>query len=139
MMALYAANNIAKGILKYANSGGVRLGGLICNERQTDKELELAEAMAAKLGSKLIHFVPRDNIVQHAELRRQTVLQYAPESKQADEYRQLAQKIHANSGKGVIPTPVTMDELEEMLMEFGIMQSEDERLAAIAASEAQAG
>jgi len=139
MMALYAANNISKGILKYANSGGVRLGGLICNERQTDKELELAEAMAAKLGSKLIHFVPRDNIVQHAELRRQTVLQYAPDSKQADEYRQLAEKIHNNSGKGVIPTPVTMDELEEMLMEFGIMQSEEERLAAIAATEAQAG
>ena len=45
MMALYAANNIAKGILKYAHSGGVRLGGLICNERQTDKELELAEAL----------------------------------------------------------------------------------------------
>ncbi|MDX8355438.1 nitrogenase iron protein [Cognatiyoonia sp. IB215182] len=137
MMALYAANNISKGILKYANSGGVRLGGLICNERQTDKELELAEAMAEKLGSKLIHFVPRDNIVQHAELRRQTVLQYAPDSKQADEYRQLAQKIHENSGKGVIPTPVTMDELEEMLMEFGIMQSEEEREAAIAASDAE--
>ena len=137
MMALYAANNISKGILKYANSGGVRLGGLICNERQTDKELELAEAMASKLGSKLIHFVPRDNIVQHAELRRQTVLQYAPDSKQADEYRQLASKIHNNSGKGVIPTPVTMDELEEMLMEFGIMQSEEERVAMIAAQEAE--
>ncbi len=137
MMALYAANNISKGILKYANSGGVRLGGLICNERQTDKELELAEAMAEKLGSKLIHFVPRDNIVQHAELRRQTVLQYAPESQQAEEYRQLANKIHNNSGQGVIPTPVTMDELEEMLMEFGIMQSEEERLALIAASEAE--
>jgi nitrogenase iron protein NifH len=26
MMAMYAANNISKGILKYANSGGVRLG-----------------------------------------------------------------------------------------------------------------
>lgn len=138
MMALYAANNIAKGILKYANSGGVRLGGLICNERQTDKELELAEAMAERLGSKLIHFVPRDNIVQHAELRRQTVIEYAPESKQAEEYRQLARKIHDNSGKGVIPTPITMDELEQMLMDFGIMQSEDERLAAIAASEATA-
>ena len=49
MMALYAANNIAKGILKYAHSGGVRLGGLICNERQTDKELELAEALAKRL------------------------------------------------------------------------------------------
>jgi len=26
MMAMYAANNISRGILKYANSGGVRLG-----------------------------------------------------------------------------------------------------------------
>ena len=51
MMAMYAANNISKGILKYANSGGVRLGGLVCNERQTDKELELAEALAKKLGT----------------------------------------------------------------------------------------
>ena len=96
MMAMYAANNISKGILKYANSGGVRLGGLVCNERQTDKELELAEALAGRLGSTLIHFVPRDNIVQHAELRRMTVIEYAPDSKQAGDYRTLAQKIHNN-------------------------------------------
>ena len=80
MMAMYAANNISKGILKYANSGGVRLGGLVCNERQTDKELELAEALAKKLSTKLIYFVPRDNVVQHAELRRMTVIEYAPDS-----------------------------------------------------------
>ena len=126
MMAMYAANNISKGILKYANSGGVRLGGLVCNERQTDKELELAEALAKKLSTKLIYFVPRDNIVQHAELRRMTVLEYAPESKQADHYRNLAKKIHANAGKGVIPTPITMDELEDMLMEHGILKAIDE-------------
>jgi nitrogenase iron protein NifH len=128
MMALYAANNIAKGILKYASSGGVRLGGLICNSRMTDKELDLAEALSKRLNSKLIHFVPRDNIVQHAELRRMTVLEYDPESKQAEEYRQLAQKIHANGGKGTIPTPITMEELEEMLMEFGILKPEDETI-----------
>ena len=128
MMAMYAANNISKGILKYANSGGVRLGGLVCNERQTDKELELAEALAQKLGTKLIHFVPRDNIVQHAELRRMTVMEYAPESKQADEYRQLAKKVHNNAGNGVIPTPITMDELEDLLMSHGIMKQVDESL-----------
>ena len=83
----------------------MRLGGLVCNERQTDKELELAEAspskpgagcatcvlvattpdrqalelaeaMAKKLGT-TIYFVPRDNIVQHDRLRRMTVLEYA--------------------------------------------------------------
>ena len=52
------------------------------------KELELADSLAKMLGSKLIHFVPRDNIVQHAELRRMTVLEYAPEHKQAQEYRE---------------------------------------------------
>lgn len=136
MMAMYAANNISKGILKYANSGGVRLGGLVCNERKTDKELELAEALAGKLGTKLIHFVPRDNIVQHAELRRMTVIEYAPDSKQAGEYRQLAEKVHNNAGNGTIPTPITMDELEDLLMDFGIMQKEDESIIGKAATAA---
>jgi nitrogenase iron protein NifH len=138
MMAMYAANNISKGILKYANSGGVRLGALVCNERQTDKELELAEELAKKLGTFLIHFVPRDNIVQHAELRRMTVVEYAPDSKQADEYRQLATKIHNNKGNGIIPTPITMDELEDMLMAHGIMKQVDESQIGITAAEAAA-
>ncbi len=136
MMALYAANNIAKGILKYAHSGGVRLGGLICNERQTDREYDLAEALAEKLNTKLIHFVPRDNIVQHAELRKQTVIEYAPDCKQAQEYRDLALKIHNNSGKGTIPTPITMEQLEDMLLDFGIMKTDEQALAELQAKEA---
>lgn len=123
MMAMYAANNIARGILKYAQSGGVRLGGLICNSRKTDREYDLIEALAEKLGTQMIHFVPRDNEVQRAELRRQTVIQYNPEHPQADEYRQLAKKIAENENL-VIPTPISQDELEELLMEFGIMEAE---------------
>src|SRR5512137_1066844 len=83
LMALYAANNIAKGILKYASSGKVRLAGLICNARKTDKEYELIDALAKRLGTQMIHFVPRDNQVQRAELRRMTVIEYSPEHKQA--------------------------------------------------------
>ena len=135
MMAMYAANNIAKGILKYANSGGVRLGGLVCNERQTDREYELIEALAKRLNTQLIHFVPRNNIVQHAELRRMTVLEFAPDSPQANEYRELAKKVDANAGKGSIPTPITMDELEELLMEFGVMKTIDEDLVGKKAEE----
>jgi nitrogenase iron protein NifH len=134
MMAMYAANNISKGILKYANSGGVRLGGLVCNERQTDKELELAEALAGKLGTKLIHFVPRDNIVQHAELRRMTVIEYAPDQA-GRRVPQLAEKVHNNAGNGTIPTPITMDELEDLLMDFGIMKKEDESVIGKTAAE----
>jgi nitrogenase iron protein NifH len=138
MMALFAANNISKGILKYAHSGGVRLGGLICNERQTDREVDLAEALAKRLNTKLVHFVPRANIVQHAELRKQTVIAYSPDSKQAQEYRTLATKIHANAGQGTIPTPITMEELEQMLLDFGIMKTEEQELAELQAREAAA-
>jgi len=127
MMAMYAANNISKGILKYANSGGIRLAGLICNERQTDKEYELIEELAKRLNTQLIHFVPRDNVVQHAELRRMTVVEYDPECKQAEEYRMLAKKIDNNKSMS-IPTPITMDELEELLMEFGIMDNDNENM-----------
>ena len=125
MMAMYAANNIARGILKYAHSGGVRLGGLICNSRNVDREVELIEALAEKLGTQMIHFVPRDNIVQHAELRRMTVIEYAPDSKQAEEYRTLARKIESNKNL-VIPTPISMDELEELLVEFGLLGGDEE-------------
>jgi nitrogenase iron protein NifH len=127
MMAMYAANNICKGIVKYASSGGVRLAGLICNSRNTDREADLIEALAAKLGTQMIHFVPRDNVVQHAEIRRMTVIEYDPKAKQADEYRALAQKIIDNK-KFVVPKPLTMDELEELLMEFGIIKEEDESI-----------
>ena len=56
-----------------------------------------------------------------------TVIEYDPTAKQADEYRQLAQKIIDNK-RLVIPTPITMDELEDLLMEFGVMEAEDESI-----------
>ena len=82
--------------------------------------------------------MPRANIVQHAELRRMTVIEYAPDSEQAGHYRNLAKAIHENAGQGVIPTPITMDELEEMLMEHGIIKNIDESLIGKKASEVAA-
>lgn len=121
MMAMYAANNISKGILKYATTGSVRLGGLICNSRMVDKEYQLIEELAKRLNTQLIHFLPRDNQVQRAELRKMTVIEYSPEHKQADEYRALARKIDSNQDLR-IPTPIPMEELEELLMEYGILE-----------------
>jgi nitrogenase iron protein NifH len=121
MMALYAANNIAKGISRYAQSGGVRLGGIICNSRNVDNEKPLLEAFAKELNTKLVYFIPRNNIVQHAEIRKQTVIQYKPDSSQAEEYRKLADAIIENEDF-TIPTPMTQERLEEILFEFGLME-----------------
>lgn len=120
MMALYAANNISKGIQRYARTGGVRLGGIICNSRNVDRELDLLRAFARELGTKLLYFVPRDNVVQHAEIHKQTVIQYKPESNQAQEYRSLAQAVIDNTNF-VIPTPMSKERLEEILMKYEMM------------------
>jgi len=120
MMALYAANNICKGIKKYAQTGGVRLGGIICNSRKVDNELELLTNFAKELGSQLIHFVPRDNMVQRAEINKKTVIDYDPAHPQAEEYRTLARNIDGND-MFVIPEPMTQDRLEELLMKHGIL------------------
>ncbi len=122
MMALYAANNISKGIAKYAKKSGVRLGGIICNSRNVDREKDLLTAFAKELGTQLIYFVPRDNVVQRAEINRKTVIEYEPESAQADEYRALAKAIDQNE-MFTIPTPMTQERLEEILLEYGLMDA----------------
>lgn len=137
MMAMYAANNISRGILKYANSGGVRIGGLICNSRNTDREDELIMELAKRLNTQMIHFLPRHNIVQHAELRKMTVAQYAPEHEQAAEYDTLAKKILENDML-TIPTPIEMEELEDLLMEFGIIEDEETQIKKLEEAEGKA-
>jgi nitrogenase iron protein NifH len=122
LMALYAANNIAKGVSKYALTGGVRLGGIICNSRKVDNEYELLKAFAEEIGSQLIHFVPRDNLVQRAEINRKTVIDFDPQSGQADEYRKLAMSIK-NNKMFVIPKPMHQDRLEELMMQHGFLEA----------------
>lgn len=119
MMAMYAANNICKGIVKFAESGGVRLGGLICNSRNVDNEYEMITELAKKLGTQMIHFVPRDNDVQRAEINKKTVIEWNPSCPQAEEYRKLAKAIDQNK-MFVIPRPLAISDLESLLMEFGL-------------------
>ncbi len=119
MMAIYAANNICKGLLKYAKQSGVRLGGIICNSRNVDREKEFLEEFTASIGTQMIHFVPRDNIVQKAEFNKKTVTEYDETQNQAKEYSELAEKI-INNQNFVIPQPLSMDQLEAMVVKYGI-------------------
>jgi nitrogenase iron protein NifH len=67
----------------------------------------------------MIHFVPRDNIVQKAEFNKKTVVEYDASQNQAHEYGELARKIIENQDF-VVPTPMSMDELEAMVVKYGI-------------------
>jgi nitrogenase iron protein NifH len=131
MMAMYAANNICKGIVKFAQAGGVRLGGLICNSRKVDNEREMIEELARQIGTQMIHFVPRDNDVQRAEINRKTVIDWKPTCPQADEYRKLSQAIDQND-MFVIPKPLQIAELEKLLLDFGLAEDAPAPAAAAA-------
>ncbi|MDD1673339.1 MAG: Ni-sirohydrochlorin a,c-diamide reductive cyclase ATP-dependent reductase subunit [Methanomicrobiales archaeon] len=120
LMSLYAANNICKAIARLARHGRskCRLGGVICNSANTHpREQELVEEFARRIGSALMGFIPRDRMVQLAELHKQTVFEYAPTSKQAQIYRTLAVSILEN-GSLTIPIPLETDQLETLALAY---------------------
>ncbi len=119
-MALFAANNISKGIKKFAARGYARLAGIVCNSRMVENERELVEEFAKRINTKLIHFVPRSKDVQRAEINKMTVIDFDNTLPQAAEYVQLASKIQANDNF-TVPTPISQDELEELMKEYGIV------------------
>ena len=112
-MALYAANNICKGIKKLKSS----FGGIICNRRGIENELEIVNTFAEKIGSRVIGVIPRSKLVQQSEIDAKTVIEKFPDSKQADLYRKLAEDIYKNDDF-VIPQPMDADEFDEFFRGF---------------------
>jgi nitrogenase iron protein NifH len=87
-----------------------------------DREIDLLRVFSSELGTQLIYFVPRDNVVQRAEINRKTVIEYEPNSQQVNEYRKLAKAIDENT-HFAIPKPMSQERLEEILLEYGLMES----------------
>lgn len=119
LMSLYAANNICKAIVRISQNVRqvCRLGGVICNSRDLPDEEKLVSAFASKVGSRIIAYIPRSGLVQHAELHNQTVVEYAPDSSLATSYHSLAEAIVSNNDF-VIPTPLEIEELEKLARSY---------------------
>ncbi|TBW39487.1 nitrogenase iron protein [Siculibacillus lacustris] len=111
-MAIYAANNLFRGIEKFSSAGGALLGGIIANSINTDFQREIIDDFAAKTGTPIIQYVPRSLTVTQAELSGRTTIEAVPESAQAEVYRQLARSIAAHEVSRV-PTPLGPAELRQ--------------------------
>ena len=98
--------------------GAVKLGGIIGNGRDVHNERELLAAFAARIGTQLITYIPRSRAVHEAEIHRQTLIAYAPESEQAQYYKSLAHAIDTNEML-TVPTPMAFEELEELVESYG--------------------
>jgi nitrogenase iron protein NifH len=118
-MSMYAANNIAKGVQRLARRGRSRLAGIVANSRgDADFERQVLSSFAERLGTSLLHFVPRSDDIQACEVHGVTVLEQSPRSEAAENFRQMADAV-LNNESGVIPTPVEeLTDLEELYRRY---------------------
>lgn len=112
-MALYAANNICRGMKKLKSN----LGGIICNCRGIQNEVKIVSEFAKKVGSKVIGVIPRNEIVQKSEVDAKTVIEKFGESEQAYLYRKLANSIYSNEDF-VIPQAMDIDDFDLFFRKF---------------------
>lgn len=111
-MAIYAANNLFKGIQKYSNSGGALLGGVIANSINAPYAKDIVDDFVKQTSTQVIEYIPRSVTVTQSELQGKTTIEAAPESEQARIYTRLANKI-ANHTESRTPSPLGVQELRD--------------------------
>jgi len=111
-MAIYAANNLFKGIAKYSNSGGALLGGIIANSINKPYAKDIIDDFASRTKTQIMQYVPRSVTVTQSELKGKTTIEAAPDSNQAKIYIELAKRIAAHENS-TTPSPLDMTELRE--------------------------
>ena len=112
-MSIYAANNICRGIRKYAATGDIRLSGVVYNGRSGRDAPEVAARFAQMVGTQVCGRIPMSPLVGQAELARQTVLECAPDSEVSQQFRALAHRM-MEGGARCIPSPLSDEEVEEL-------------------------
>lgn len=105
VMALFAANNIARAMKRFA-SNGIALGGLIVNQKDDSTPIEGLHRFAEALGTRIIASIPRDPMIRRAEVLKRPFVELAPDSEVAQVFRDLAKDILADSKDAhSVPTP----------------------------------
>ena len=131
-MAIYAANNLFKGIQKYSNSGGALLGGVIANSINAPYSREIIDDFVKQTSTQVVEYIPRSVTVTQSELQGKTTIEAAPGSEQARIYKSLAAKIAAHEVSRT-PSPLEIKELREwaakwadqlLALESGLVRSD---------------
>ena len=117
-MAIYAANNLFKGIQKYSKTGGALLGGVIANSINAPYSKEIIDDFVKQTNTQVVEYFPRSVTVTQSELLGKTTIEAAPDSKQAGVYRSLAQKI-ADHTESKVPTPLEISDLRSWASKWG--------------------
>jgi nitrogenase iron protein len=113
-MALYAANNILRGLKKYEHPYG-RAGGIILNSRGLEKEDERVRRFCDAVKLPLIAAFPRSQLFAQSEGAGKCLMEAYPDSTLAEQFRALAARIlHAQDRYPALP--LSDEELEERIL-----------------------
>ncbi|MCA9697463.1 MAG: AAA family ATPase, partial [Myxococcales bacterium] len=138
LMALYAANNIARAVVHYAGNG-IALAGLVVNLKDPDADRKVVERFAARINTRILAWIPRDPLIREAEYNRTTVIEAFPQAPISLVLRELAERIVAEDVSDR-PLPTPMNELEFHVAARARFRADLERDAAeaLAAEQAEA-
>ncbi|MDF2955377.1 nucleotide-binding protein [Candidatus Alkanophaga liquidiphilum] len=130
-LAIYAANNICKGVCEFAARGGSPLGGIIYNARGPLDAPDIVERFAAAIGSHILCEIPNNKLFAEAEVEGKTVVEMFPASEIAATFRRLAERLLGNE-KRAVPTPLSEERLSELRAEVRLrmrrrLKTEDKR------------
>ena len=118
MMAAYAANRIGAAITQFQKNGIV-LAGLVVNLRNNQADLNPIIRFANALNTQILGVIPRDPLVCEAELYRQSIIDYAPNSPVAQQISKIAQKIlNISRADCPVPTPIPDVQVREIMRGF---------------------
>ncbi|WP_406657143.1 nitrogenase component 1 [Methanolobus sp. ZRKC2] len=117
-MALYAANNILRGIKNF-DEASPRVAGIIHNSRGLEHEDEKVKAFAKAVKLPIVVSIPRSEYFAEAEKQGKTVVSMYPESSPSVLLKQLAdhvKKISKGSAQLFSASPLTNSEMEALVL-----------------------
>ncbi|MCL1912404.1 MAG: nitrogen fixation protein NifH [Eubacteriaceae bacterium] len=113
-MALYAANNILRGIRNYDGSQA-RVGGVILNRRGIDDEADRVQAFCSAVGLPVIADIPRSSAFMEAEAKNMTLAESSPKCPEAIIFDLLAKAV-INGVQKHEARPLSDEDLEHIVL-----------------------
>ena len=117
-MAMYAANNICRGIRHYAQQSGIRLAGVIYNSRSMRDDADLVGTFARRVGTDIAGRIPMSSDISLSEVKRKTAVELFPGGEAAKAFNDLCDYMLSDRPRRCIPEPMSDEELEELCTRY---------------------
>ena len=133
-MALYAANNILRGIRNFDGDSYRRVAGIIFNERRLEDEDGRVRRFAEAVGLPILVKVPRSEAFATAEEQNVTLMELEGAEREKSVFRTLAELIRKGP-ELYAAHPLGDEELEATVLGRQILRTENETVVAAAPKE----